>query len=168
VDLTLLLEKIIAPTDLSKRQTKIICTLGPACWNVKGPNQLEGAHWIWLERSPIQLLLTAITRPTRPASIACARLPPIQENTSVSRTKLLSVGVVVATHAKDFRDSSARCTTGPFAPRMYDVRIFDWHFGLVQLHDTNKRQFTGQLGLEYWIILQHYFYCAPHLSSTIQ
>jgi pyruvate kinase len=35
------LEKIIAPTDLSKRQTKIVCTLGPACWNVKGPNQLE-------------------------------------------------------------------------------------------------------------------------------
>lgn len=35
------LDRIIAPTDLSKRQTKIICTLGPACWNVKGPNQLE-------------------------------------------------------------------------------------------------------------------------------
>jgi len=35
------LEKIVAPTDVSKRQTKIVCTLGPACWDVKGPNQLE-------------------------------------------------------------------------------------------------------------------------------
>eukprot|EP00548_Thalassiothrix_antarctica_P008901 CAMPEP_0194133344 /NCGR_PEP_ID=MMETSP0152-20130528/3553_1 /TAXON_ID=1049557 /ORGANISM="Thalassiothrix antarctica, Strain L6-D1" /LENGTH=512 /DNA_ID=CAMNT_0038828645 /DNA_START=113 /DNA_END=1651 /DNA_ORIENTATION=+ len=35
------LEKITAPTDVSKRQTKIVCTLGPACWDVKGPNQLE-------------------------------------------------------------------------------------------------------------------------------
>ena len=35
------LAKIIAPTDLSNRQTKIVCTLGPACWDVKGFNQLE-------------------------------------------------------------------------------------------------------------------------------
>lgn len=27
------LEKIIAPTDVSTRQTKIVCTLGPACWS---------------------------------------------------------------------------------------------------------------------------------------
>lgn len=32
------LEKILAPTDITKRQTKIICTLGPACWEV---HQLE-------------------------------------------------------------------------------------------------------------------------------
>uniref|UniRef100_A0A7S1UWV7 Pyruvate kinase n=1 Tax=Grammatophora oceanica TaxID=210454 RepID=A0A7S1UWV7_9STRA len=32
------LQKILAPTDVSKRQTKIVCTLGPACWEV---NQLE-------------------------------------------------------------------------------------------------------------------------------
>lgn len=35
------LEKIVNPTDVNTRQTKIVCTLGPACWNVKGPNQLE-------------------------------------------------------------------------------------------------------------------------------
>lgn len=35
------LAKITAPTDVTKRQTKIICTLGPACWDVKGFNQLE-------------------------------------------------------------------------------------------------------------------------------
>jgi pyruvate kinase len=29
------LEKIMAKTDTSNRQTKIICTLGPACWDVK-------------------------------------------------------------------------------------------------------------------------------------
>jgi hypothetical protein len=28
------LEKIMAKTDTSHRQTKIICTLGPACWDV--------------------------------------------------------------------------------------------------------------------------------------
>lgn len=27
------LAKIIAPTDVSTRQTKIVCTLGPACWS---------------------------------------------------------------------------------------------------------------------------------------
>lgn len=32
------LEKVLAKTDVSGRQTKIICTLGPACWEVK---QLE-------------------------------------------------------------------------------------------------------------------------------
>jgi hypothetical protein len=32
------LDKITAPTDVSKRRTKIICTLGPACWEV---SQLE-------------------------------------------------------------------------------------------------------------------------------
>lgn len=32
------LERIIAKTDASKRQTKIVCTLGPACWAVE---QLE-------------------------------------------------------------------------------------------------------------------------------
>ena len=32
------LESILKPTDASERQTKIICTLGPACWQV---NQLE-------------------------------------------------------------------------------------------------------------------------------
>lgn len=35
------LESILAPTDVSLRQTKIVCTLGPACWEIKGPNQLE-------------------------------------------------------------------------------------------------------------------------------
>jgi pyruvate kinase len=29
------LEKILAPIDTSKRQTKIICTLGPSCWDVE-------------------------------------------------------------------------------------------------------------------------------------
>lgn len=28
------LEKILAKTDTSKRQTKIICTMGPSCWDV--------------------------------------------------------------------------------------------------------------------------------------
>ena len=32
------LEKIIAKTDESNRHTKIVCTLGPACWEV---DQLE-------------------------------------------------------------------------------------------------------------------------------
>ena len=32
------LSKILSKTDASTRQTKIICTLGPACWEV---NQLE-------------------------------------------------------------------------------------------------------------------------------
>jgi pyruvate kinase len=32
------LAKIIAPTDVSTRQTKIVCTLGPACWS---PEMLE-------------------------------------------------------------------------------------------------------------------------------
>lgn len=35
------LSKITDPTDLASRQTKIICTLGPSCWDVKGANQLE-------------------------------------------------------------------------------------------------------------------------------
>ncbi|KAL3939311.1 MAG: hypothetical protein SGARI_001419 [Bacillariaceae sp.] len=29
------LEKILAPTDVTHRQTKIICTLGPACWDIE-------------------------------------------------------------------------------------------------------------------------------------
>ena len=32
------LEKIVAKTDVSNRHTKIVCTLGPACWEVE---QLE-------------------------------------------------------------------------------------------------------------------------------
>jgi pyruvate kinase len=28
------LEKILAKTDTSKRQTKIVCTMGPSCWDV--------------------------------------------------------------------------------------------------------------------------------------
>ena len=32
------LEKVVAKTDVSNRHTKIICTLGPACWGVE---QLE-------------------------------------------------------------------------------------------------------------------------------
>ena len=28
------LDSIIAPTDVSSRHTKIVCTLGPACWDV--------------------------------------------------------------------------------------------------------------------------------------
>lgn len=28
------LDTILSPTDSTKRQTKIICTLGPACWDV--------------------------------------------------------------------------------------------------------------------------------------
>jgi Pyruvate kinase, barrel domain len=28
------LETILRPTDVSLRQTKIVCTLGPACWEV--------------------------------------------------------------------------------------------------------------------------------------
>ena len=32
------LEKIIAKTDVSNRRTKIVCTLGPACWQT---HQLE-------------------------------------------------------------------------------------------------------------------------------
>ena len=28
-------ENIFAPCDTSKRKTKIICTLGPACWDVE-------------------------------------------------------------------------------------------------------------------------------------
>ena len=28
------LEKILAKTDASKRQTKIVCTMGPSCWDV--------------------------------------------------------------------------------------------------------------------------------------
>jgi len=34
----IVLDKIIAKTDVSNRKTKIICTLGPACWEV---DQLE-------------------------------------------------------------------------------------------------------------------------------
>jgi len=28
------LAKVTAPTDVSQRRTKIVCTLGPACWDV--------------------------------------------------------------------------------------------------------------------------------------
>jgi pyruvate kinase len=34
------LEKILAPTDISQRQTKIICTLGPSCWDIETLCQL--------------------------------------------------------------------------------------------------------------------------------
>jgi len=37
------LEKIFAKTDLTKRQTKIVCTLGPACWEVKQLEELISA-----------------------------------------------------------------------------------------------------------------------------
>jgi pyruvate kinase len=30
------LDLIRAPRDISKRKTKIVCTLGPACWSVEG------------------------------------------------------------------------------------------------------------------------------------
>jgi pyruvate kinase len=34
------LDSILKPTDTSLRQTKIICTLGPACWDVPTLEQL--------------------------------------------------------------------------------------------------------------------------------
>ena len=34
------LEKIVAKTDVSIRHTKIVCTLGPACWAVEQLEQL--------------------------------------------------------------------------------------------------------------------------------
>ena len=34
------LDRIKAPTDVSNRKTKIICTLGPACWEVSQLEQL--------------------------------------------------------------------------------------------------------------------------------
>jgi pyruvate kinase len=34
------LEKILAPIDVSQRQTKIICTLGPSCWDIETLCQL--------------------------------------------------------------------------------------------------------------------------------
>jgi pyruvate kinase len=37
------LQKILAPIDVSKRQTKIICTLGPACWDIETLSQLIDA-----------------------------------------------------------------------------------------------------------------------------
>lgn len=37
------LEKILAPIDTSNRQTKIICTLGPACWDIETLCQLIDA-----------------------------------------------------------------------------------------------------------------------------
>ena len=37
------LEKILAPTDVTHRQTKIICTLGPACWDIETLCQLIDA-----------------------------------------------------------------------------------------------------------------------------
>jgi pyruvate kinase len=33
----------LAPTDLTRRQTKIICTLGPACWDIETLCQLIDA-----------------------------------------------------------------------------------------------------------------------------
>ncbi len=37
------LEKIFAPINVSKRQTKIICTLGPSCWDIETLSQLIDA-----------------------------------------------------------------------------------------------------------------------------
>ena len=37
------LEKIVAKTDVSNRRTKIVCTLGPACWAVEQLEQLIDA-----------------------------------------------------------------------------------------------------------------------------
>jgi pyruvate kinase len=37
------LEKIFSPIDTSNRQTKIICTLGPACWDIMTLTQLIDA-----------------------------------------------------------------------------------------------------------------------------
>ena len=37
------LEKIVAKTDVSIRHTKIVCTLGPACWAVEQLEQLIDA-----------------------------------------------------------------------------------------------------------------------------
>mmetsp|Transcript_26056 Transcript_26056/g.61864 ORF Transcript_26056/g.61864 Transcript_26056/m.61864 type:complete len:506 (+) Transcript_26056:183-1700(+) len=40
---TITLEKIFSPTDTKNRQTKIICTLGPACWDIMTLTQLIDA-----------------------------------------------------------------------------------------------------------------------------
>lgn len=37
------LETILRKTDVSKRQTKIVCTLGPACWSPEGLEALIDA-----------------------------------------------------------------------------------------------------------------------------
>lgn len=37
------LESITAPTDVSSRKTKIVCTLGPACWEVPQLEELIDA-----------------------------------------------------------------------------------------------------------------------------
>ena len=37
------LDTILSKTDVSKRQTKIVCTLGPACWSPEGLEALIDA-----------------------------------------------------------------------------------------------------------------------------
>jgi hypothetical protein len=161
------LEKIIAPTDLSKRQTKIICTLGPACWNVKGPNQLEE-----LIGSGLSVARFNFSHGDHEAHKACLdRLREASANTGkhVGKSHKIVVRRCRRRHTcKRFSRFICSLYHRSFCPSYVRCADFDRHFGSVQLHDTNKRQSTGQLGLEYWIILQHYFYCVLYCSSTIQ
>ena len=130
------LEKIIAPTDLSKRQTKIICTLGPACWNVKGPNQLEE-----LIGSGLSVARFNFSHGDHEAHKACLdRLREASANTGKHVGKShMSGRVVVALVQKIFLRFICWWFLPVLGCRMYVCTDFDRHFCNVQLLDTSAQ-----------------------------